>query len=57
MNASSRFYEKNKFFSILFCTIYEKEHIFEYKKKGRQPIVLSFPNNLFVILLRANKIF
>ena len=43
MNASSRFYEKNKFFSILFCTVYEKEHIFEYKKKGTPAACSFFP--------------
>ena len=42
-NASSRFYEKNNFFSILFCTIYKKEHIFKYKIKGTAADCSFFP--------------
>ena len=47
----------NYFFNILFCTIYEKKHFFKYEIKGLQPIVPSSPDQLLVILLKANNIF
>ena len=54
-----RVFVKRMIIHLVFCSVQDMKKItlLNIKQKGQQPIVPSSPNYLFVILLKANKIF